>query len=376
MTLSLDARVHERGFDAQLDLADGETVAVLGPNGAGKSTLLGVVAGLIRPDHGTATLDGAELFDLPGRHGARRWLPAHRRGVALLAQDALLFPHLSVRENVAFGPRSAGVGVRESRLAADRWLAEVDAAEFADRPPGSLSGGQAQRIAVARALAAEPRLLLLDEPLSALDAAHAPALRRMLKRVLAGRSALIVTHDILDAYTLADRVVVMDAGRVVDSGPTRSVLDRPGNVFTAGLAALNLLVGTVVGTAGTAAASPSRDEGPGGGPGAAVATVDLDGGGRIRAAVDAPLPPGTTAAVAVRPARVTLARETLEAPTGARNLLEATVIDLEQHGDTVRVRTDRLSADLSPGDAAALDLAPGVRVHCGFAAEDALAYPR
>lgn len=369
MTLRMRATLRQRGFDVDLGITAGETVAVLGPNGAGKSTLLGVIAGLVKPDSGEATLDDDVLFDLGGPD-LRRWSAPHRRGVALLAQDALLFPHLSVRENVAFGPRSTGASARDSRAAADRWLQEVDAADLAGRSPGSLSGGQAQRVAVARALAAEPRLLLLDEPLSALDAAHTPALRRTLRRVLADRTAVIVTHDILDAYTLADRVIVMDSGRIVDSGATRSVLDRPSTAFTAGLAALNLLTGT--------AAAPRAGDGPG-----ALASVVLDDGTCIRALADVPLALGAPTAVAVRPSRVTL---TLEAPTtglsgdhgatDARSALVATVTDLEPHGDTVRVRTDRLSADVSPGEAAALDLAPGIRVICSFAPADALAYPR
>ncbi len=147
-------------------------------------------------------------------------MPPHDRKVALLAQEPLLFPHLGVLDNVAFGPRSGGARRRTAHEAARRWLDEVDVADLADRKPGQLSGGQAQRVAVARALAAEPRLLLLDEPLAALDVAVAPALRQTLRRVLADRTVVLVTHDVLDALLLADRVVVLEGGRVVESGPT------------------------------------------------------------------------------------------------------------------------------------------------------------
>ncbi|MDQ7993938.1 MAG: ATP-binding cassette domain-containing protein, partial [Propionicimonas sp.] len=191
MGLSLTATVAARGFSAALDLAEGEHLAVLGPNGAGKSTLLGLLAGTVRPDSGSAVLGGRTLFDVRG--GA--WLPAHARGIALLAQSPLLFPHLSVLDNVAFGPSVAGVGRSQARRRAARWLSEVEAAELAGRRPAELSGGQAQRVAIARALAAEPAALLLDEPLAALDVTVAPALRRLLRRVLAGRTVVVVTHD-------------------------------------------------------------------------------------------------------------------------------------------------------------------------------------
>ena len=192
---------------------------------------------------GGPQVDGRILFELgPGRNA---WTAPHRRGTALLAQEPLLFPHLTALDNVAFGPRSAGAGRAQARETARHWLAEVDAADLAGRRPGELSGGQAQRVAVARALAADPGLLLLDEPMAALDVHAAPLLRRLLKRVLAGRRAIIVTHDVLDAYMLADRVIVLEEGRITEDGPTREVLQRPRSRFAAGLAGLNLVAGTV-----------------------------------------------------------------------------------------------------------------------------------
>ncbi|MFI7582945.1 ATP-binding cassette domain-containing protein [Kocuria sp. M1N1S27] len=213
MSLDVTARLGSRRLDLAVTVAEGQTLAVTGPNGAGKSSLLEMVAGLLVPDTGRAVLDGRVLFDLDAA-GRGPWVPAHDRGVVLLAQDPLLFPHLSVLENVAFGPRSRGAGRREARGAAAQWLEAVDAAALAGRRPAELSGGQAQRVAVARALAADPRLLLLDEPFASLDSTAAPALRTLLGRVLAGRMAVVVTHDPADVEALADAVLRLEHGQV------------------------------------------------------------------------------------------------------------------------------------------------------------------
>jgi len=337
VTLSFEARVADRGFDLSFDVAPGETIAVLGPNGAGKSTLLNLVAGLVRPDAGRATLDGEVLFDT----AAGAFAAPHIRGISMLAQDALLFPHLSVLENVAFGPRSAGVRASAARSAARDWLAEVDALDLAERRPAELSGGQAQRIAVARALASEPRLLLLDEPMAALDVSVAPAIRRMLRRVLENRAAIIVTHDILDAFTLADRVLVLDGGAIVDEGATREVLERPRTAFAAGLAGLNLVTG--VRTA----------DGLVGGDG-----VELRGMAAVPVAV------GARAAASVRPSAVAVS---LLAPADpSLNRVSAVVRDLEPRGDLVRVRAGEFAADIAPALVAELDLAEGTPLWFAF----------
>ncbi|SKB00868.1 ABC transporter [Agreia bicolorata] len=231
MSLDVHAVVEPGRLDVSFSLAGGETLAVLGPNGAGKSTLLDVLSGLVRPDSGHVRLGGTTLVSAGGDE-PDSWVAPHSRGVALLAQEALLFPHLSVRDNVAFGPRSAGVDRAEARRIAERWLQRVDATGLADRHPRRLSGGQAQRVAVARALATEPRLLLLDEPFGALDVGVAPAMRRLLSDVLAERTVVIVTHDPLDALALADRVIVLDEGHIVEQGDTREVLLNPQADFT------------------------------------------------------------------------------------------------------------------------------------------------
>lgn len=355
MTLEFAAVVEERGFDVDLTVAEGETVAVLGPNGAGKSTLLTLVAGLMRPDRGRARLGERLLFDVDDRGRGPSTRP-HERGVSMLAQDALLFPHLNSLDNVAFGPRSAGVPRREAARRAGEWLDRVDAAGLADRRPAELSGGQAQRIAVARALASDPDLLLLDEPMAALDVSVAPALRRTLRDVLVDRTAIIVTHDVLDAFTLADRVIVLEAGRVVDSGPTRSVLERPTTPFAAGLAALNLLTGVASG----------GDAG--------IVLSDPHEGARVQAVTEQRLLRGTPAGVAVRPGLVRVATRRPAAPSPGENVLAATVTDLEPRGDLVRVRAGSFAADLPPGLVAGLDLVEGVPVWFSFSASDAVAY--
>ncbi|WP_375424921.1 sulfate/molybdate ABC transporter ATP-binding protein [uncultured Friedmanniella sp.] len=342
MTLDLTARVAARDLDLQLQLGTGERVAVLGPNGAGKSSLLALLAGVLRADSGRAELDGQVLFDQGPRQsgGPRpRWLPPHARGIALLAQEPLLFPHLSVLGNVAFGPRAAGQSRRQAGETARRWLAEVEATELADRRPAQLSGGQAQRVAVARALAAEPRLLLLDEPMAALDVGAAPVLRRTLRRVLAGRAAVLVTHDLLDAVLLADRVVVLDAGRVVEAGPTADVIRHPRTPFTARIAGLNLVTGTAEGQ-GVRSGGGVLVEGR--------ARTDLGPGG----AAIAVFPPS---AVAVFP----------ELPHGSpRNSFAVTVAELEPRDEQVRVRARTatgqvLLADVTAPVVGELDLYPG-----------------
>ena len=194
--MNVRATIARRNLDVEFAAAPGEVVAVLGPNGAGKSSVLHVIAGLLRPDSGLVRCGDAVLTDTAGRE----FVPAHARRIGLLLQDPLLFPHLSVLDNVAFGPRSRRRNRRAARQDALHWLRQTDAAELADRAPRQLSGGQAQRVAIARALAAAPEVLLLDEPLSGLDIAAAAGIRRLLHDVLArdNRAAVLVTHELLD----------------------------------------------------------------------------------------------------------------------------------------------------------------------------------
>ncbi|MGA9746942.1 MAG: ATP-binding cassette domain-containing protein [Nocardioides sp.] len=350
MTLSMSMSLPERGVQLDVEVGDGEVVALLGPNGAGKSTVLSVAAGLLRPRRGRVELSGRVLTEVSPER-VRTWVAPHARRIALLAQEPLLFPHLSVQDNVGFGPRSAGAGRAASRAVAHEWLAQVDASDLADRRPAELSGGQAQRVAIARALAARPDVLLLDEPMAALDVAVAPALRQMLKRVLAGQSALIVTHDVLDALLLADRVVVIDGGRVVEEGPSRHVLAQPRSSFAARIAGLNMVSG------------PWRE-----------GAVQSDAGLRVEGLSVGPAPVGGSEAAAVfRPNAVSVFRER-PGSGSPRNALAVRITDLEPRGDLIRVHGHDLMADVTPHAVAELDLAPGDQVMFVVKATDVSVY--
>lgn len=347
MTFSFQAAVAERGFDVALSLGATETVAVMGPNGAGKSTLLSVIAGLVRPDRGRAELNGRTLFHLGD--GEKRWAAPHHRGTALLAQEPLLFPHLTAADNVAFGPRSAGTPRRQAMQQAVRWLDDVEAGDLAGRRPAELSGGQAQRVAVARALAADPGLLLLDEPMAALDIHSAPLLRRLLKRALADRPAIIITHDVLDALMLADRVVILENGRIAEEGPTRQVLHKPRSAFAAGLAGLNFVVGTSAGDGILAAR------------------------GHIAGHSEDPVPAGRPAVAVFPPSAVSVFLT--DAHGSPRNSFAVAITDLEPHGDQIRVRGGGLAADITPAALADLGLVPGMTVHLVVKAAAVSVYP-
>ncbi|MBV9922066.1 MAG: ATP-binding cassette domain-containing protein [Pseudonocardia sp.] len=313
----------------------GEVIAVLGPNGAGKSTLLGVLAGLIPLSEGHVRLGDTDVTDVP----------PHRRGVGLLAQQALLFPHMTALANVAFGPRAHGVPKPEAEERARSLLAAVDVAALEARRPAQMSGGQQQRVALARALAPDPDLLLLDEPLAALDVDAAPAMRSLLRRIVRDRkqTAVLVTHAALDALVLADRVVVLTDGRVVESGPARDVLGRPRSAFTARIAGLDLVPG-VVADAGLRT------------PDGLTMLGHIDGVGEGEPAV-AVFPPSAVAVYA-------------DPPSGSpRNVLPVRLAALEPVGDLVRMRAtarpdgpswvDGLAADVTAAAVADLAVEPG-----------------
>ncbi len=248
--LQLRAVVSQRRFEVEFSVAAGEVLAVLGPNGAGKSTALHVIAGLLRPDRGLVRLGDRVLTDT----AAGIDVPTHDRRVGLLLQGALLFPHMSVAANVAFGPHSRRPmwrrGRRAEKATALCWLREVDAETLADRKPRQLSGGQAQRVAIARA----------HEPLAGLDVAAAAAIRSVLRRVVTriGCAAMLVTHDLLDVFTLADRVLVLESGRIAEIGPVADVLTAPRSHFAARVAGVNLVNGTAEGDGALLARSGAR----------------------------------------------------------------------------------------------------------------------
>jgi molybdate transport system ATP-binding protein len=240
VTLNASVRVRRDNFtlDIELTVAAGETVAVLGPNGAGKTTLLRALAGLDEV-HGRVSLDEEVLEDTD----RNIHVPTERRHVGLVFQDHILFPHLTVLENVAFGLRAQH---RQHALErARKWLADAGLADRADALPRALSGGQGQRVALLRALATEPRLLLLDEPLSALDVTVRAEVRRELAKQLRSFAGvrLLVTHDPLEAITLAGYLVILEQGRIVQAGTPDEVTAKPRSRFVADLAGVNLLRG-------------------------------------------------------------------------------------------------------------------------------------
>lgn len=334
-------------LDLALTAAAGEVVAVVGPNGSGKTTLLRALAGLQRLDAGLVRCAGAVWEDTEA--GLR--LPAAARHVGFVPQDVRLFPHLSVLENVAFGPRCRGAGRAAARRAAGDWLDRLGIAPLAARRPHQLSGGQAQRAAVARALAARPAVLLLDEPLAALDPSVAMTLRLELARHLAAYDGvtLLVTHDAVDALTLARRVVVLDDGRVAQDGTPDEVARHPVTEHVARLVGLNVLRGHAHGT-----------------------LVRLTGGGSLATATEHQGP----VVVTFPPSAVTVA---LGPSAGsARNQWPGRVVSVAPHGLVVRVHLDAvggLLADVTADSAGRLGLVPGREVWAAVKATETAVRP-
>jgi molybdate transport system ATP-binding protein len=350
VSLSAEVRVEHPPFvlDLEIAAAAGEVVAVLGPNGAGKSLLLGALAGLVPMARGRIELDGTVLED----SAAGVCLAPEQRPIGMVFQDYLLFPHLSALDNVAFGLRRHGRSRPVARAAALAWLARVGLADHAASRPRHLSGGQAQRVALVRALAVEPRLLLLDEPLAALDVRTRAETRRTLRERLAEFSGvkLLVTHDPLEALALAERLVVLEQGQIVQSGTAAEVTARPRSMWVADLVGVNLFPGVADGD-----------------------VVRLDAGVRL-AVSDAGR--GDVFAV-IHPRAVALHRG---APEGTpRNVWPARVDDLDRDGSRVRVRTSGalpIVAEVTPAAVAALALDQGGAVWVSIKATEITVYPR
>lgn len=225
----------EFAVELELSVPGGGALALMGPSGAGKTTVLDALAGLTRLDAGRIELGGVTLADAAaGLH-----LPPSRRRVGRLGQDAELFPHLTVRDNIAFAIRARGAGREDAHAEAHDWLDRIGLGELRDRRPAALSGGQAKRVALVRALAARPRLLLVDEPFASLDVEAAADMRELIAAQLLEHptTMILVSHDVRDAVALADRMIVIEAGRAVQHGAAAEVLADPRTRFVAALAA-------------------------------------------------------------------------------------------------------------------------------------------
>lgn len=349
MTLRAQLRVTRgTGFQLDLDLTitPGEVVALLGPNGAGKTTVLRTLAGLLPLTQGRIQLDDRMWDDANAV-----FQPAEQRPIGVVFQDYLLFAHLSALENVAFGLRARGTHRVAARAEAARWLDRVGLGSFAHARPRTLSGGQAQRVALARALATGPELLLLDEPLAALDAGTRLRVRSELGRHLHDYPGhtLLVTHDPLDAMVLADQLVIVEHGRVVQQGPPTEIARRPRTEYVAHLVGLNLYRGTADGS-----------------------IVDLDEGGKLVLAA----PVSGNVYVAFPPSAVSLHPEQ---PVGSqRNTWPVTVSGIEQHAHTTRVRLDGsppVLADITTATIADLRLKPGDKLWAALKATETHTYP-
>ena len=327
MALHVDFAHPLRSFDARVELtvAPGSTTALVGPSGAGKSTVLRVVAGLLRPHRGTVSLDGHTWLDT--ERGID--VPPERRATGFVFQDYALFPHLDVAANVRFGARTPA---RVAELLERFGVSHLTAARV-----HGLSGGERQRVALARALAREPAVLLLDEPLAALDVHTKAKVRAELHELLAGLElpCILVTHDFEDAAALAGRVGVMVGGRLLQQGTASELVARPADPFVASFTGATLLEGT----AGPAAGG--------------LTEVVLDTGG-VAWSTDAA---SGRVAVAVHPWDVALARRV--PADSAVNHLRAPVSSVVEIGNTCRVRVGPLVAEITVGSAQRLGVARG-----------------
>ncbi len=343
--VSIDGGV-QRGalaLDAELHVDAGRTLALLGPNGAGKTTVLRLVAGLTGLDRGRISIEGV-VVDEPA---AGTFAEPEVRSVGYVFQEQLLFPDLDVVDNIAFGLRCRGRSRRESRAEARGWLERVGLVDVADSRPSHLSGGQAQRVAVARALAPAPSVLLLDEPLTALDAVTRTTLRRMLADL--DVTTVVVTHDPIEARALADRVAVLEAGRLTQQGSPDDVATHPATPWVAGLLGVNLVAGDARGT-----------------------DVGIDSGAlHLAEPADGPV------WVAFEPNAVVLHPGR---PAGSsRNVWPATVTEVTIEGDRARVLLSQpsgVAALVTRGSAVELALAPGVEVWAAVKATELAVRPR
>jgi molybdate transport system ATP-binding protein len=343
----IQLRLSRLTLDIAFTVAAGEVLALLGPNGSGKSTTLQALVGLLPLAGGRVVLDGTVLEDPTQRVK----VPPEKRPIGLMFQDYLLFPHLSAVENVAFGLRAKGTDKKGARDKAAQTMARLGLDGLAEAKPGSMSGGQQQRVAMARALVTDPKLLLLDEPLAALDVSTKTDVRRLLREVLRQSHAanVLVTHDLLDAVALGDKMVVIQDGQIVQTGTPAEVTARPRSQYVADLVGVNLLHGTAHGT-----------------------VLDLDGGGQLTCAEPAT---GPLLAV-IAPAAVSVSRQKPEG--GGNNIWPGQISAVDLMGDRVRVRTEgkpAITAEVPPAAVDELKLDDGGELWASVSPAAITVYP-
>ncbi len=344
MGLRADFAARREGFEVAvtLDVADGETRALLGPNGAGKSTVVDAFTGTLELIEGTIELDGKRIDRLP----------PERRSIGVCFQDDLLFPRLSALENVAFPLRAQRIAKGIARARATELIERLAPGVDPAARPGSLSGGERQRIALARALAPEPRLLLLDEPFSNVDVSARPGLRALVRDVARtfGGATVLIAHDPLDALSLADRVTLLESGRQTQTGTPDEIRSAPMSAYAADLVGVNLFAGVL----------EPLDDG--------AATLRL-ADGTVTVAPDAPVTHGSRALASLKPIDVSLH---MSEPEGsARNVVRGPIAEVAVDGDRARVRIDThppLTAEITAGSVARMGLRPGVEVWATFKA--------
>jgi len=347
LDVDIQLRLSRLTLDVAFTVAAGEVLALLGPNGSGKSTTLRALVGLLPLAGGRVVLDGTVLED-PDQ---RVKVPPEKRPIGLMFQDYLLFPHLTAVENVAFGLRARGIDKKAAREKAAQTMARLGLDGLAEAKPGSMSGGQQQRVAMARALVTDPKLLLLDEPLAALDVSTKTDVRRLLREVLRQSHAanVLVTHDLLDAVALGDRMVVIQDGGIVQTGTPAEVTAQPRSRYVADLVGVNLLRGTANGT-----------------------VLELDGGGRLTCAEPAT---GPLLAV-IAPAAVSVSRPQPEG--GQDNIWPGQISAVDLMGDRVRVRTEgkpAITAEVPPAAVDELKLDDGGELWTSISPAAITVYP-
>lgn len=350
--ISVDVRKQLRDFllEVAFEVAEGECMALVGPTGCGKTTVLRLLSGLLEPDAGRIALNGTMALDT----GQKLSLPPQQRRVGVVFQDYSLFPHMTVLQNVAYGARARGASRSQATSAALEALERVGMAEQAALRPPRLSGGQQQRVALARALASGARALLMDEPMSALDASTRRQVRAELRRLIKtlGLTTIVVTHDVVDALTLGDVLCVMREGQVVQIGDRRELLSRPRDRFVAEFLGINLLQGVA-------------DAGPDG-----LTAVQCDGAvfyssddvrGEVLLTCD--------------PREIVLSRE--QPNDSSLNILHGRVASVAHFGAQTRIAIENgvsITAEITHLSEGRLGLQVGTEVYASFKASAARAY--